>query len=223
MVAPIQFNDIPWLVIMLFLMLVSVICSMHHGGLFSRQTECLHNIQSERTFSDSQVTTGWGIVMMTLCYMLLFGLLLFSATHEDAPALLSSPSLSVLVDIGLSVLVPLGWFLLQWFLFNWVCYLFDVGGKAVIFNRVYLSVFVLAMPIALLLFIAMFLLPIPAQMLLILLTALFILTQIACIFNAFRIFMVDYVSGFVIFVYLCTLEIAPLAFLCSKLGGIVKL
>ena len=219
MITPLQYNDIPWLVILFFLLLCITIYSMHRGGLFSRLADWAGNIQGERSFNDSLATTAWGVIIITALCLLLFGFLLFCATNDDAPALLSHPTLSTFGRMGLCMLPGLCWFLFHWFGFHWAGYLFDLGGKVTVFNRVYLSVYALSMPFALLIFLALFLFPVSSHILLILLSGLFILTQIVCIFNGFRIFMDDFASGFVIFVYLCTLEIAPLVYLYAKYRG----
>ena len=220
MITPLQYNDIPWLVILFFSLLCITVYAMHRDGLFSRFYDWVRNIQGERSFNDSLATTAWGIILITAVYMLLFGLLLFCATHDNAPALLSHPTPDTFLRLGLCMLPGLGWFLFQWAGFHWMGYLFDLGGKVTVFNRVYLAVYALSMPLALLVFLVLFLFPVSSTILLILLSGLFILTQIVCIFNGFRIFMDDFASGFVIFVYLCTLEIAPLVCLYAKFRGV---
>jgi len=220
MITPLQYNDIPWLVILFFSLLYITIYAMHHGGLFSRLAEWVRNVKNERTFNDSLSTTVWGVIVFTVDYMFLFGLLLFCATGDNVPALLARPAPDTLIRLGLCMLPGLGWFLFHWFCFHWTGYLFGIGGKVTVFNRVYLSVYALSMPFALMIFLALFLFPVSSHVLLILLSALFILTQIVCIFNGFRIFMDDFASGFVIFVYLCTLEIAPLVYLYAKYKGV---
>ncbi len=216
MITPLQYNDIPWLLAVFFLLLSVTLIAFRPGGLGSVQFQWLRSTRNARVFSADRSTTAWGVSLMILSCMFLFGLMLFCALKSDAPALLSRPTVDTLLEVGFCMLPPLGWFLIQWFFINWTGYLFGLGDSIVIFNRIYLAVEVLAVPFLLLLFAVLILVPIPSKIVLILLTTLFILTQIVCIFFGIKIFLKDYTSALLIFLYLCTLEIAPLLVLYTK-------
>ena len=147
---------------------------------------------------------------MLLQMFLFFGLTLFCLT-DNAPAehlfAITSPTL---VQIGLCIsLLPI-WYVLQGVLFNWFCYLLGIEEKRTIMNRSYQAAFIVLAPLAMLLFIGLIAGWIPSQIALVLLFAVFILSQFSFIFSGIKIFYDGFSSLLLIILYLCTLEIAPL-------------
>ena len=105
-------------------------------------------------------------------------------------------------------------------LFNWFCYLYGMREKRTIMNRSYQATFIVLAPFAMLLFIGLLAGWISSQSALVLLIALFILSQFSYIFSGIKIFYDGFGSLFFIIVYLCTLEIAPLLVFWAKFNSL---
>jgi hypothetical protein len=87
-------------------------------------------------------------------------------------------------------------------------------------NRSYQAAFIVLAPLAMLLFIGLIAGWIPSQIALVLLFAVFILSQFSFIFSGIKIFYDGFSSLLLIILYLCTLEIAPLWVIWVKFSSL---
>lgn len=112
---------------------------------------------------------------------------------------------------------PLLLHVLQFLTYNWFCYLFDERDNHIIFNRIYVSIIMLCAPVALLIFTFLTTGLISTLTGVYLCIGVFILAQILFIFSGFKIFFRGFGSFCFIILYLCALEIAPVAVLLAKI------
>ena len=184
------------------------------------QLAWITDTRNARTFESVVVIYPWLKPLMLLQMFLFFGLTLFCLT-DPAPAehlfAISSPTLA---QIALCMsLLPI-WYVLQGVLFNWFCYLLGIKEKRTIMNRSYQAAFIVLAPLAMLLFIGLIAGWIPSQIALVLLFAVFILSQFSFIFSGIKIFYDGFSSLLLIILYLCTLEIAPLWVIWVKFSSL---
>lgn len=210
-------TDNPWLVALLLLSLLADVVAFRPGGLLSLQVGWLRDTRSVRTFGRLSGLYLLAIPVLLVQLFALSGLGLFCFRHADAPLLLAAPTLDEALGLLLCVAAPAAWFLAQWGAFNWAGYLMGEAERIVILNRIYMAAHLLAAPVALLLFLVAILVPTSGLTVLFLFIGLFILVQGVFIYNGFKIFCDGIWSFCFIFLYLCALEIAPLAVLTAKL------
>lgn len=190
------------------------------NGIFLREIAMLYDIHNERTFNIGEAQRSKIKPFMLAQYHLFFGLtFLFVAFPEPAALLagLCTPSLDAYLTVLACIAVPLGWFLLHYFFIHWFCYIFGGDGRLFIIDRIYRATHLLCGPLALFLFTLVAVTDISQIIAAILLIAIFIMTQIAFISNGIKIFYNGFGSICLFFVYLCALEIAPLAVFFVKM------
>lgn len=208
--APVQLQDNILLVLLVILFALADMLACHPQGVVMHQLQWLANTRNVRTFEASSVVYPWLKPLLLCQYFLFFGLCMFHIVDPQMAEHLTSPSEDLLYTLLLCFSIPLGWFLLQHFLFHWFCYLFSIHGKQIILNRCYLAIHIVVAPLITIIFMSVLAGAHEPQMTFILLATLFILTQIVFIFYGFKIFCTNFYTFCLIIVYLCTLEIAPL-------------
>lgn len=182
----------------------------HPKGILRHQLAWLSDTRNARTFEASSIVYPW-LKPLLFAQLFIFTCLNLFCIFDEAPAVhLSAPDLATWQLLAYCLLVPLFMLTLQYFGYNWFCYLFRTKSQQIIMNRTYLAALLLLSPLATLIFIGTMISSFSIHTTLILLAALFILSQILFIFSGFRIFLRGFGSFFIIIVYLCTLEIAPL-------------
>lgn len=203
-------------VVLVLLFVAADVLAYCPKGVMRHQLKWITDTRSARSFEASIVIFPWLRTILIVQMFLCFGLSLYCLT-DDAPSQhLLNPDASSLHSLGLCIGALLGWYLVQWMLIRWFCYLFGITDKFTIMNRSYHAIFILLAPFATLCLILQISGLISNETTLNLLAALFILSQIGFIFNGIKIFLEGYGSFCLIFAYLCALEIAPLLIFWGK-------
>ena len=212
-----QLADNPVLVVLTLAFLVIDLLACRPKGVMRYQFSWLIDTRNARTFESTVTVHPWIKPLLLLQVFLFFGLAIF-CLYDDAPAAhLHSLGSIAWIQLGLSMSALLGWYVLQSALFNWFCYLFGLREKRTIMNRTYRASYAVLAPLAMLSFIFLISGTITSEMMHILLAALFIFSQLSFVFNGFRIFYNGFYSILLLIVYLCTLEIAPLLVIWTKI------
>lgn len=191
------------------------------NGVFRQEYIYLKDTKNERTFSLGETRFSKIKPLLIIQYYLFFGLCLYTVYVPDcAHSLIGLYSLDkeVLTTLAICIAIPYLWYALQYFLFHWVCFIFGGDSRIVILERIYRSIHILAGPLVMLLFGVVVVAEILPIWTAILLTAIFIITQIIFIISGIKIFSTGISSFCLVFVYLCTLEIAPLVVIYHKLA-----
>ena len=218
--AQLRLEDNAVLVVLILLFLSIDILACRDKSVMRHQLAWITDTRNARTFESVVVIYPWLKPLMLLQMFLFFGLTLFCLTDPAPAEHLFSVTPPTLAQVCLCVsLLPI-WYVLQGGLFNWFCYLLDIKEKRTIMNRSYQAAFVVLAPLAMLLFIGLIAGWIPSQIALVLLFAVFILSQFSFIFSGIKIFYDGFSSLFLIIVYLCTLEIAPLVVIWTKFSSL---
>lgn len=213
-------NNILLIIIVLLFAVINIL-AWSRNGIFIQEWALLKDTHNERTFSLGEPLFKQIKPLVIGQYYLFFGLCLFTIIFPDSEKALQELcefNRDVLLNILICIAIPFVWFLLQFFFFRWVCYIFGGDSRIVILQRIYNAAHMLAGPLTMVLFLAIMIVQIPPILSAILLTAIFIITQIIFIFSGIKIFLDGFGSLCVIFVYLCALEIAPLLIIYSKIG-----
>lgn len=221
-------GDLPWavpqlqnnsvIVILIIIFAVVDLLACHPKGMMLHQLAWLADTRNARTFEASAIVYPW-LKPILLVQLFLFTSLSFFCAIDDAPAVhLSDPDLDTWLRLGGCIIAPVVLYCAQHIGYNWFCYLFRAKYQQIIMNRTYQAALILLSPIATLIFIGTMAGSFSNDTTLILLAVLFILSQIVFIFSGFKIFCVNFYALCFIIVYLCTLEIAPIAIICAKLS-----
>ncbi len=214
--AQLRLEDNAALVLLVLLFLSIDILACRNKSVMRHQLAWITDTRNARTFESVVVIYPWLKPLMLVQMFLFFGLTLFCLTDSAPAEHLFAISLTTLSQICLCVSFLLGWYLLQGVLFNWFCYLLGIKEKRTIMNRSYQAAFIVLAPLSMLLFIGLIAGWIPSQIALVLLFAVFILSQFSFIFSGIKIFYNGFGSLCLIIAYLCTLEIAPLLVIWAK-------
>lgn len=210
-------TDTPWLVALLLAFLLGDVMAFRPDGFLMLQVGWLRNTRSARTFGRLSGAYALAAPLMLLQLFVSEGLGFFCALRSDAALALSDLQPDAALMLALCVAAPAVWFVVQWGLFRWSAFLMGETERLIIFNRAYLAIHLLAAPLALLLLLISVLVPVGPTTAAVLFNGLFILQLIAFVFCGIKIFCDGILSLCFIFLYLCTLEIAPLAVLIAKL------
>ena len=154
-------------------------------------------------------------------YYLFSGLCLFTIAFPNSGDLLRNlPQLTADTAIKLAscIAVPLLWYMLHFFFQKWGNFIFGGDERTDILMRIYKISHMLAGQLVLLLFTAIVIADIGSFMTTILLIGIFIITQLVFILYGFKLFFRGFWSLCLIFLYLCALEIAPLAVFLVRIG-----
>lgn len=191
------------------------------NGIFIQELAALKDTRNERTFSLGEAHFNKIRPMLIIQYYIFFGLSLYTVVvphpAETLKSIMGIP-LEVYYTLAICVAIPIAWYFLQYFFFHWICFIFGGDSRIVILERIYKAIHILAGPVAMVLFSVITIADISVLWTSILLTGIFIITQIVFIYSGFKIFFSSFGSLCLFFVYLCALEIAPLAVIYIKLG-----
>ena len=218
---PAQYSSNIILICLIFLYAIFNILAWGKNGLYTQEIESIKDTKNERTFTSAEIKFDKIKPFLSIQYYLFFGLCLFvSVIPEPAESLsgLQTLSASVYLKLAICIAAPVIWFFLQKGLFHWTCFIFGGDSRIVILERVYNAIHFLAGPLVLFLFSAIVVTELSSFWSAILLTSIFIITQLTFIFSGFKVFLNGIGSFCLIFVYLCALEITPLAIIYAKLG-----
>lgn len=220
-------NELPWalpqlqnnagLVILIIAFAAINLLACHPNGMLMQQLAWLGDTRNARTFEASTIVYPW-LKPVLVIQLFLFSCLSVYCITDSSPALhLSNPDLETWLHIGQCLLLPVAIILLQFISYNWFCFLFKTKFQQIIMNRTYIASLIVLSPLATLIFIGTMSGSFSSETTIILLAALFILSQILFIFNGIKIFLRGFDSFLIIIVYLCTLEIAPLWIIWARL------
>lgn len=154
-------------------------------------------------------------------YYLFFGLCLFTIAFPNSDDLLRFlPQLTTdtAIKLAMCIAVPLLWYMLHCFFQKWGNFIFGGDERTDILLRIYKTSHMLAGQFVLLLFTVTVIADFGTVMTTILLIGIFIITQLVFILYGFKLFLRGFWSLCLIFVYLCALEIAPLAVFLVRIG-----
>lgn len=207
------------LVLMVILFAVADLLAFHPKGVMQCQLANLGNMRNARTFESSAGTYPWLQPLLLCQYFLFFGLCILKIADAQMAQHLACFDFETLTLLVLSLAFPVLWYVLHLALINWFCYLFGMQDHQIIINRCYRAIHILLSPLSLLTFSTVLAGAYSTQVTLFLLVTLFILSQIAFIFCAFKIFCSNLYGFLLIIAYLCTLEIAPLMVIYAKIFG----
>lgn len=213
--------DNPFVVTLILSYALMNVLAWSEGGIFLREIETLKDMHNERTFVIGNTRMGKIRPLLFFQYFLFFGLCLFCAVSSnptDAFWCRNISPITLFLQLLGCIAIPLGWFALHHFFSHWLCFIFGGNSKLVILDRIHKADYLIAGPAVLMCFFAVAVMEISSLMTAILLSAIFIITQIVFIFSLFKIFFSGFGSLCLFLLYLCTLEIAPLAVLFVKLG-----
>lgn len=212
-----QLSDNPWLVGGIFIFILLSVFSLGPNGVLRMQMHLLFDTRNSRTFEVPSLGAGTFRPLLLLQTFLFEGLCLYYAVCPRADFFVEAVNMEGLRLLLFCLLLPVGWFLFQWFCFNWTGYLSRGGASMFILNRSFLAVHLLLGPWCVLLFLAQMAGYIDTSIGAILLTVLFGLSQTLFIFSGIKIFFNGIATLCFIIIYLCTLEIAPLYILLHKM------
>lgn len=219
--APMQLQDNIPLVLLVLLYLIIDLLAWHPKGVLVHQLAWLNNTRNARTFEASAVIYPWLKPFLLMQYFIFFGLSILLIYDHQLAEHFANPTPAFLGTLLLCLAIPTAWYLLHLALFNWFCYLFNLRNRQIIMNRCYSAAHIILAPVSTLIFICILTGLYPSATTLILLATLFFLSQIVFIFNGFKIFCVNLYTFLMIFVYLCTLEIAPLLVIYAKYEEVI--
>lgn len=208
-------DNIP-LVLTVMVFVVADLLAWHPKGVMRHQLSWLGDTRNARTFEASAIIYPWLKPILLCQYFIFFGLCLLHIIDPLSTQHLTTPTQALILPLAISLSAPLLWYYLQKGLLNWFCYLFNLHNRQIIINRCYQAIHIVLAPISTLIFIGILAGSDSGPSTSFLLAALFILSQIAFIFNGFKIFCINLFAFSLIIVYLCTLEIAPLMVLYAK-------
>lgn len=209
------------LIILILVYAIINILAWSKNGILVQEFASLKDTHNERTFSLGEPDFNKTKPFLVIQYYLFFAFSLYVAfVSEPAESLkgLMTFSQDVYLMLGICIAFPLAWYFLQFFFFHWICFIFGGDSRIVIIDRIYRATHMLAGPVIMVLFSVVVICNLSAFWTTILLTGTFIITQIIFIFSGFKIFFSSFGSFCLIIVYLCALEIAPLAVLYVKMG-----
>ena len=206
--------------VIFFFALISLIAWRRNGEL-AKEFSKLKEVKQVRTFNKTTKSSAIVKGLLFLQYYIFFGLslyLIFETEPAKAMQGLYEFDPDLLAVLALCIAVPCVWFLVHLILLHWFDYIFGTHNRLAIVDRIYLGYHLLYSPIIYVMFVVFVIADLPHVIIAILLFVFFIITQILLVYSIFRIFSNNKGSIYVILLYLCALEIAPLAVIYAKLG-----
>lgn len=168
------------------------------------------NLFEDHTFNETKMLAA---LIFNTCVV--EGLIIYHAVAHFVPALIPSLQASVFTHVLIFSALALMYYCAQWLAFKVVGYTFSdkVGAKLWMdgFKSTQSLTGLLLLPVMILLM----LYPAHASTLLIVAAALFFSVRIIFIYKGFRIFYSNFPSIFYFLLYLCTLEIVPIAIMTT--------
>ena len=218
---PAQLASNAVLIALILLYAIIDILAWSRNGIFVQELKALKDTSNERTFSEGEKRFSRLNPFIFMQYYLFFGLSLLTVIFPDAGQMLQTlPTISADIALKLAFCIglPLFWYLLQRFMHVWINFIFGGHPHLIILVRIYKSTHLLAGLFTWALFTAVVTWQLSSTTTAILLIGIFIITQLVFIFSGIKIFLRDFGSLCLIIVYLCALEIAPLAVIAIKMG-----
>lgn len=197
--------------------LVADLLAIRVKGVLRYQVSWLTDTRSARTFESTAVIYPWLKPLLLVQIFVFAGLTLFCVVDPLHAEHLARPDSSTTRLLACCMAALLGWYLWQTMVVNWFCYLFGIRERRTIMNRSHTAIFAVLAPVSMLVFLLLMSDAITIESGVILLASLFILSQIGFIFSGIKIFYQGLGSLLLIIVYLCTLEIAPLWVIWTKI------
>jgi len=173
--------------------------------------------RSERMFVQDRSKHYLMRGLLLLQFFLFFGLHLFLLIAGNPTEQLAHPTPEVWHTLLKCVSLPFGWYVVQQVLYIWWSTVFSSTGKSAIMNRVYQAIHMLSSPLVMVIFLIEMIGLIEVETATILLSLTFIIIQITFVFSGIKIFVVNWSTMCFLFLYLCTLEIAPLVMIYQLL------
>lgn len=209
-------TNVVLVLLVLAYMLVNAIAFLA-PGLMKGQLSQVYKTRSTRIFVQTESKYYKLRALLLLQFFLFFGLHIFLMFSTDSAEQLEHPSFEEWHVLLKCFCAPLAWFLLQQLFFNWWGALFASRGRISIMNQVYMSIHIVVSPMTMISFLLEMIGIIDVETATFLLSLTFILMQILFIFSGIKIFWGGWSTLLFIFLYLCTLEIAPLVMIYQLL------
>ena len=206
--------------LMLFYAIIDML-AWSHNGILRKELLAYKDIRNKRMFDMRRTRFTHLKSLLFSQYYLFSGLCLFTIAFPNSGDLLRNlPQLTADTAIKLAscIAVPLLWYMLHFFFQKWGNFIFGGDERTDILMRIYKISHMLAGQFVLLLFTAIVIADIGSFMTTILLIGIFIITQLVFILYGFKLFFRGFWSLCLIFLYLCALEIAPLAVFLVRIG-----
>ncbi len=212
-------QDNIYLVLLILLFVLVDLLACHPKGVLLHQLAWLGDTRNARTFESTAVIYPWLRPMLQLQFFVFMGLCILSIADPQMARHLATPDAASLRLSAICMTLPVAWYALQGLLVRWFCYLLCLTDQQAIMHRIDRAIQSILAPASTLIFIGVLAGSFTAQTTSILLAALFILSQIVFVFCGFKIFCTNFYSFCLIIVYLCTLQIAPLLVIFTKIAG----
>ena len=206
--------------LMLFYAIIDML-AWSPNGILRKELLAYKDIHNKRMFNMRRTRFTHLKSLLFSQYYLFSGLCLFTIAFPNSGDLLRNlPQLTADTAIKLAscIAVPLLWYMLHFFFQKWGNFIFGGDERTDILMRIYKISHMLAGQFVLLLFTAIVIADIGSFMTTILLIGIFIITQLVFILYGFKLFFRGFWSLCLIFLYLCALEIAPLAVFLVRIG-----
>ena len=218
---PIYISDNEILTALIFVFVLIDILTFKKDGFLRHEIEKLKELRQVRTFNKNKKGFKTFRTLLFFQYYIFFGLCLYLAIDPNPAVALKGLydiHSNIYLVLALCISAPFIWFLIHLFLFHWFGYIFGGNHKMAIIDRIYFAYHIIASPMLLAMFIFFVVADIPSIIVAILLCAFFIIIQILLIYSVFAIFSNNKSSFYIILLYLCALEIAPLAIIYAKMS-----
>ena len=206
--------------LMLFYAIIDML-AWSRNGILRKELLAYKDTRNKRMFDMRRTRFTHLKSLLFSQYYLFSGLCLFTIAFPNSGDLLRNlPRLTADTAIKLAscIAVPLLWYMLHFFFQKWGNFIFGGDERTDILMRIYKISHMLAGQFVLLLFTAIVIADIGSFMTTILLIGIFIITQLVFILYGFKLFFRGFWSLCLIFLYLCALEIAPLAVFLVRIG-----
>lgn len=202
--------------VLLVFILVSVFSCAPYG-VMRQQFSFIMKPQDDRTFEEVSIVHLPIRILLLLQMVVCVGLHFFLVQSNNDIAAVNQPTVDNLWQIFWCMCIVVLWYLAHWASINWWGYIFRETGRVVLINRQFHAVYLIFSPFATLVFMCEVSGHLDILSTSILLGLFFIISQIALYYNAFKIFWGSIEVIYFIFLYLCTLEIAPLVMILAFL------
>lgn len=214
---PEQLGSNTLLVSVLLVFVIVTILSWAPYGVMRQQISFLMNAQSDRTFDEVSLIHVPVRIMILIQMVVCIGLHFFLLANDGAIDAINHPTETDWLGILFCMGIVLFWYLGHWCMISWWGYLFNEPSRIFLLKRQFRAVYMLFSPFSVLVFMLEVSGHIDVLSTTFLLGLFFIISQIVLIYNANKIFWGSVEALYFIFLYLCTLEIAPLVMISRYL------
>lgn len=206
--------------LMLFYAIIDML-AWSRNGILRKELLAYKDTRNKRMFDMRRTRFTHLKSLLFSQYYLFSGLCLFTIAFPNSGDLLRNlprSTADTAIKLASCIAVPLLWYMLHFFFQKWGNFIFGGDERTDILMRIYKISHMLAGQFVLLLFTAIVIADIGSFMTTILLIGIFIITQLVFILYGFKLFFRGFWSLCLIFLYLCALEIAPLAVFLVRIG-----